>query len=82
MGIHRSFKFILVLLAEFRQNFIHGLGAVICELLGEGAKEEPSEHETESRDLWKPHAIGETSGGRVVDGEISSKETIPIAYGH
>lgn len=86
VGTLGSFQVILILLAEFRQDFVHGLGShewepgvgtIVGELLGESAKEESTKHGTESRVLWRPDAIGETPSSKVVCGEICGKETIP-----
>ena len=53
-----------------------GVDAIVGKLLGESAKEEPTEYGTQSGILWRPHAIGETPGGEVVGGEIGGKEMI------
>ena len=53
-----------------------GIGTVINKLLGESTKEESTEHGTESKVLWRPHATRETPGAKVVEGgEIGDKET-------
>ena len=85
VGGPRSLKVVLVHLAQFRQNLLHGLGsherepgvsAIVGKLFRESAKEQSTEHGTESGILWRPHAIGETPSGQVVSGEICGKETV------
>ena len=67
-------------------KFVHGLGSherepdvdgVVGKSLRESTKEEPTEYGIESGILWRLRAIGETSGGEVVGGEIGGKETTP-----
>ena len=78
-------KVVFVLLAQFRQNFVHGLwgherepsvGAVFGELVGERTKEESAEHGTESGALRRPHTVGETPGSEIVWSKICGKEAV------